>query len=327
MNKKVILKVFVLIIIISIGNVKALANPYNEKGPYGVNCTWYTWKMANEKAGVSLPGWGNANTWYSSASKAGYSVGSEAKNNSIIVWNMTSYGHVAYVEKVDGNTLYVWDSEDNCIDEDDPEYVECLKEAVDEQSDRACFLKGKPAACKYDVNEYEVIGYIYLSEARKEPIKDVTEKKETKNVVKSNNNYLSNIILSDGSIDFNKDILEYSIEVKEDVETIDVNATLEDNKATLFGNSTYQLNVGQNDIKIVVTAEDNTKKEYVLHVLRKSEDKEKAEVVDENKDVKEEDNKKVGEKKNYNLGIVLGIVVVFVVLGIVLIINILKRRK
>ena len=45
MNKKVILKVFVLIIIISIGNVKALTNPYNEKGPYGVNCTWYTWKM------------------------------------------------------------------------------------------------------------------------------------------------------------------------------------------------------------------------------------------------------------------------------------------
>ena len=107
-----------------------------------------------------------------------------------------------------------------------------------------------------------------------------------------------------GSIDFNKDILEYSIEVKENVETIDVNATLEDNKATLSGNGTYQLNVGQNDIKIIVTAEDNTKKEYVLHVLRKSENKVKEEIIEENKDGKEEDNKKVVEKKNYNWGIV-----------------------
>lgn len=326
MNKKVKKKVFVLIIIISIGNVKALTNPYNEKGPYGVNCTWYTWKMANEKAGVSLPGWGNANTWYSSASKSGYSVGSEAKNNSIIVWNMTSYGHVAYVEKVESNTLYVWDSENNCIDEDDPEYVECLKEAVDEQSDRACFLKGKPAACKYYVNKYEVIGYIYLSEARKEPIKEPAEKKEPKNVVKSNNNNLSNIVLSNGSIDFNKDIFEYNVLVKEDVETIDVSATLEDNKATLSGNGTYQLNVGQNEIKIVVTAEDNTKKEYILHVLRKREDKVE-EIIEENKDVKEDDNKKIVEKKNYNWGIVLGISVAFVVVGILLLIKILKKRK
>lgn len=87
------------------------------------------------------------------------------------------------------------------------------------------------------------------------------------------------------------------------------------------------MNVGQNDIKIIVTAEDNTKKEYVLHVLRKSENKVKEEIIEENKDGKEEDNKKVVEKKNYNWGIVLGISVVFVVLGIVLIINILKRRK
>ena len=53
----------------------------------------------------------------------------------------------------------------------------------------------------------------------------------------------------------------------------------------------------------------------------------KEEIIEENKDGKEEDNKKVVEKKNYNWGIVLGISVVFVVLGIVLIINILKRRK
>ena len=29
-------------------NVYAASNPYSSKGPYGVNCTWYTWKKVNE---------------------------------------------------------------------------------------------------------------------------------------------------------------------------------------------------------------------------------------------------------------------------------------
>ena len=60
-------------------NVYAASNPYSSKGPYGVNCTWYTWKKVNEKTGISLPAWGNAKTWYTSAENAGYSVGKTPK--------------------------------------------------------------------------------------------------------------------------------------------------------------------------------------------------------------------------------------------------------
>ena len=94
--KKIKIIIFLLIInVLSISGVNAASNPYKQSGPYGTNCTWYAWKMAYEKAGVTLPGWGNAKEWYSDAKRAGYSVGTTPKANSIIVWGgWTSYGHV-----------------------------------------------------------------------------------------------------------------------------------------------------------------------------------------------------------------------------------------
>ena len=59
--KKIKIIIFLLIInVLSISGVNAASNPYKQSGPYGTNCTWYAWKMAYEKAGVTLPGWGNA---------------------------------------------------------------------------------------------------------------------------------------------------------------------------------------------------------------------------------------------------------------------------
>ena len=75
-------KFLLLMLILSISftlNVNAASNPYSSKGPYGINCTWYTWKKTYDKTGVQLPAWGNAKIWYNSAKKAGYSVGSEPK--------------------------------------------------------------------------------------------------------------------------------------------------------------------------------------------------------------------------------------------------------
>ena len=50
----------VTILFCTMSKVKAVTNPYHQTGPYGANCTWYAWNMAYQKAGVALPGWGNA---------------------------------------------------------------------------------------------------------------------------------------------------------------------------------------------------------------------------------------------------------------------------
>lgn len=55
--KKIKIIIFLLIInVLSVSVVSAANNPYKQSGPYGTNCTWYAWKMAYEKAGVTLPG-------------------------------------------------------------------------------------------------------------------------------------------------------------------------------------------------------------------------------------------------------------------------------
>ena len=91
-------------------SVNAATNPYGKyQDLYGVKtvrCTWYAWEQAYTNAGVALPGWGNAQTWYNSAAMAGYSVGKEAKANSIAVWSSSDgYGHVAYVVSVDADGI------------------------------------------------------------------------------------------------------------------------------------------------------------------------------------------------------------------------------
>ena len=68
---KILLFAF-LVFILELFTVKAASNPYSKSSSYGTNCTWYAWQMAYEKAGITLPGWGNAKDWYQDAKKAGY---------------------------------------------------------------------------------------------------------------------------------------------------------------------------------------------------------------------------------------------------------------
>lgn len=182
--KKIIL--LILISFVFTTNVYAISNPYKKTSSYGTNCTWYAWKMAKEKGNVTLPGWGNAKDWYEDAKKDGYSVGSTPKAKSIVVWgNWTSKGHVGYVEKVSEDTIYVWDSTGPCIDEEDPEYIECMANGVSEESDKACRAAAPRVACKYSVNDpnYKITGFIYLTNLPKTTLKvtTTTTKKTTIN--------------------------------------------------------------------------------------------------------------------------------------------------
>ena len=312
---------FVLVI-----NIRAATNPYSQTGSYGTNCTWYAWKMAYEKGKVTLPGWGNAKQWYNEAKNDGYKVGKAPKANSIVVWgNWTEFGHVGYVEKIEGENIYVWDSTGPCIDREDPEFIECMSNSTNEDTDKICYQNAKRIACEYNINsqDYIITGFIYLDEI---PKKENTSSNNTSNkeekpvtITKSNNNNLSNIELDIGNINFNKDILEYNIEVLNDVDSFTINATKEDEKANIEGIGKHELNVGLNEFRLVVTAEDNSKKEYIIKVTRKE-----AEIIEKQESIvqiEENDNEDNSKIKNYIMASLL------IIISVVVLILILKKKR
>ncbi len=347
--KKFKIYIFTLLCILSLEmlmTVSAAGNPYKSTGPYGINCTWYTWDKVKNIKGVLLPAWGNAKTWYNSAKSAGFKVGSEPKDNSIVVGNITEYGHVAYVEKVSGNYIYVWDSDKYCIDEDDPEFIECDNNSYDESSQAACRKNAKRAACKLETSiytiDYKTIGFIYLDEVPSNANQNDSSNKQDNNkndkqnnqnsknnqnnevkteeqeAGKSDNNYLQEIILSSGSLDFNKDVLYYEVTVLNEVNELEITAKTLDSKATVKGNGIYKIEVGNNLIKLDVTAENGNLKEYTINVLRKesvNDDNLPEDGANEKTKKDNNSNKKVMRLFKY-LEVLFGVVVLIVSFGI-----------
>ena len=95
--------------------------------------------------------------------------------------------------------------------------------------------------------------------------------------VKSNNNNLRQLEIDVEGMtpEFNSNITEYYLIVDLSVETISVTAIPADNKAKVEITGNNNLKEGENNIRITVTAEDETKKDYIIHVT-KTENKEKA---------------------------------------------------
>jgi len=276
--KKIISLILVLVLIAPI-KVKAATNPYKKTSSYGINCTWYAWRQAHDKAGVTLPGWGNANTWLNYAKKAGYETGTTPRAKSIVVWKWSNYGHVGYVERVSNGKIYVWDSEGPCTDNEDPDYKECLANSPSESGDKECYKKyGKSIACEYDATYWSVpgdlIGYIYLDKAPTKPNNNTsnsgTQTNSNTPLKKSNNANLKSLTISDIDFTFKKDTLKYTFEVESNTEKVEIKAVVEDKKAKVDGVKEYPLVVGLNTIKIEVTAEDKTKKTYTLEIKRKN---------------------------------------------------------
>jgi len=132
-----------------------------------------------------------------------------------------------------------------------------------------------------------------------------TKKEETK---KSENNYLSSIILSDGNINFDKEILTYDVIVDYKTTNIEIKTKAEDEKATINGDGQHKLNVGSNIIKITVKAEDETERTYILNINREEKDI----VVDKDNEVIED----ITIKKENNYVVPIIIVSVILVIGI-----------
>jgi len=78
----------------------------NGADPLGYGCrqcvSYTAWKVM-EKTGYAPKYWGNANQWPGSASGAGYKTGSTPKAGSVGVISAGQYGHVVWIESVNGD--------------------------------------------------------------------------------------------------------------------------------------------------------------------------------------------------------------------------------
>lgn len=298
-------KNFLLILICFLSftlSVNAATNPYGKyQDLYGVKtvrCTWYAWEQAYINAGVALPGWGNAQTWYNSAAMAGYSVGKEAASNSIAVWSSSdSYGHVAYVVLVDESGEYMTVNEGGIPTEEN---------------------EGIVIGSKLSTSTSNLIGFIYLSDAPKSSGGSTSSSNNSESKNKSSNNNLSNLEIDIADFKFNPEVTEYNLEVPYSTKIISIKAISESDRAVVTGAGEKALKVGENNYRIVITAEDGTTKEYKISITRN------AKVSDEEKETVIETEKEV--KFNNNI-LIVGVFIIVIAFTLVVILLIKHKRK
>lgn len=262
--KKINLLLFIILISLFIPNAYAATNPYGKyQELYNiktVRCTWYAWQQAYENTGVALPGWDNAQTWYNSAKQAGYSVGKEAKPNSIAVWSsIDGYGHVGYVVSVEGD--YMTTNEGGMVTEENEGIINGIQRSVTSDN---------------------LIGFIYLDDAPKNSTSSnnasssntsSSTKPNVDEVIdveeeKSSNNYLSELTIDIENFNFDKNTTEYTLVVDNNTKIITIDAKAEDEKAQVIGTGQKALKVGENKYTITVIAEDEAKREYNIVIAR-----------------------------------------------------------
>jgi hypothetical protein len=132
--------------------------------------------------------------------------------------------------------------------------------------------------------------------------------KESVTYVKlSSNNYIGSMTIKDYHINFNKDTLEYSIEVEDDVDSLDLDIVLSSNVASyeIIGNENFK--TGKNIVQVVVTAEDGSTKTYLINVNKKSKTSTKT-------------TTKSKEKNSNSSRVVIIILIILIIIGLIYII-------
>lgn len=115
----------------------------------------------------------------------------------------------------------------------------------------------------------------YNEENQKREVEELEKAKEQKNStqveVKSTNNYLKNLEVTGYKItpEFDKQTINYEITNEVDEDYIEINAQVDDEKATISGAGKVALNSGENNLKIEVTSESGTVRTYFIKVVKK----------------------------------------------------------
>lgn len=85
----------------------------------------------------------------------------------------------------------------------------------------------------------------------------------------SDDNSLSSLVIEGFNIDFDSNVTEYSVSVPNDTKKVKIGATANDGNASVSGIGDYDVKEGDNEIKIVVTAENGDTKTYKVNVIVK----------------------------------------------------------
>ena len=91
----------------------------------------------------------------------------------------------------------------------------------------------------------------------------------TRNDFRSTNNDLKSLTVEGYTVIFDKDKLTYTVIVDNAVATVNIGAEAADDKASVSGTGAKTLKIYSNLINIVVTAENTSKKTYVINVVRR----------------------------------------------------------
>lgn len=86
---------------------------------------------------------------------------------------------------------------------------------------------------------------------------------------KSNDVTLKNLKLSHGDLNYKSDVFYYLVNVGDDIENVEVEAIPNDDKASVRIEKPEVLEVGENEIRVIVTAENGVTATYVIVVNRK----------------------------------------------------------
>ncbi len=141
---------------------------------------------------------------------------------------------------------------------------------------------------------------------------------------KSNNNFLSLLQVKNYQLSFDKNVNDYEIEILKDVNSLNVTATPEDEKATKNIIGFDNLEANNHQVKIEVTAENGEKRTYTISAKIKDTTKENLTTTNKkNKNKKKSKKLKIKlEKKHY----IIGGISLFILLIIFIIIK-FKDRK
>ena len=140
----------------------------------------------------------------------------------------------------------------------------------------------------------------------------------------SSSSYLKSVTSNIVKIDFNKDTYDYEYEVSNDVDKMDLVAQAEDSNAKIdISNQT--LKIGENTIKITVTAKNKDKKVYTFSINRKEKEMEKENQIDEKDDdvIPISDSVETKKPNKTSFALLLGILIGVMIIDLV----IMKKNK
>lgn len=91
---------------------------------------------------------------------------------------------------------------------------------------------------------------------------------------KSSNSRLGSLQIAEGAItpEFESKTREYTINIPNEITALNIEAVAEDSKATVRITGNEELQVGENEISVVVTAEDGSKTTYIIKAIRADEE-------------------------------------------------------